>query len=280
MRKRYIIEESEKERILEMHKALIQEQNQSLDILSDDGKKNTESNPNEQILRKAQAAGCLGDKGSFQRNSSGTNTVYRTTTKSGKQVDFYGDMTYKFSDGTSGTWKCDKLTQTTSRESQKQAYIDKFTGAPYNYVLNVPDINKQKFTELDPVNDLKIPVGVFAVTDKFYLDPSKNKEIKRSSDSTFNDVLENQSIERGACRKNIEDYYKAYKRKNSIVIDAPTFDKAKRIVQACKDEHYGKWGILGGGMARGMNWDKILDTMSGGSGGPLTYGEDSKWKLK
>jgi hypothetical protein len=280
MKKRHIIEESEKKRILEMHRVLVQEQNQSLDILSDDGKKNTESNPNEQILRKAQAAGCLGDKGSFLRNSSGANTIYRTTTKSGKQVDFYGDMTYKFSDGTSGTWKCDKLTQATSHENQKQEYIDKFTSAPYNYVLNVPDINKQKFTELDPVNDLKIPVGVFAVTDKFYLDPSKNKEIKRSSDSTFNDVLENQSIERGACRKNIEDYYKAYKRKNSIVIDAPTFDKAKRIVQACKDEHYGKWGVLGGGMARGMNWDKILDTMSGGSGGPSTYGEDSKWKLK
>ena len=98
MRKRHIIEESEKKRILEMHNALIQEQSQSLDVLSDDNTKSTTPNPNEQILRKAQSAGCLGDKGSFLRNSSGTNTIYRTTTKSGKQVDFYGDMTYKFSD--------------------------------------------------------------------------------------------------------------------------------------------------------------------------------------
>lgn len=289
MKKRYIIEESEKNEILSMHKALMKEQNQPAEVMADVD--TTISTTGEDQLRKSITAGCL-INGKLLKNPSGTKFVYRATTKSGKEIDFYGDMTYKFRDGSkSGNWKCDKIAQQASQQQQstqlaadaqnkKQSYITKFTGTPYNYLFNVSDIDKQKFTELDPVNDLQVPAGIFSSTDKFYSDPSKNKGIKGSSDSTLNDVLENQSIERNACRKNIEDYYKAYKRKNSIVIETPTFDKAKRIVQACKDEHYGKWGVLGGGMSRGMNWDKILDTMSGGSGGPLTYGEDSKWRLK
>jgi|688.fasta_scaffold35359_8 hypothetical protein len=164
----------------------------------------------------------------------------------------------------------------TDAKTKKEAYLLRFTGSPYNYLFNVEDIDKQKFIELDPVNDLRVPAGVFAVTDKFYSDPSVNKDIKGSSDSTLNDVLDNQSIDRNACRKNVEDYFKSFKRRNSIVIDGPTFNKAKRIVQSCKDEHYGKWGVLGGG----NKLDEILDTMSGGSGGPLSYGEDAKWRLK
>ena len=171
----------------------------------------------------------------------------------------------------------DKETQlTTDAKNKKDAYILKFSGAPYNYQFNVEDINKQNFTELDPVNDLRVPAGIFAVTDKFYSDPSLNKDIKGSDDSVLDKVLDNQSVNRNACRKNIEDYYKSYKRRNSVEIDAAKIIKAKRIVQSCKDEHYGKWGVLGGG----NKLDEMLDIMSGGSGGPLTYGETSIWLLK
>ena len=171
----------------------------------------------------------------------------------------------------------DKETQlTTDAKNKKQAYIVRFTGTPYNYKFNVEDIDKQNFTELDPVNDLRVPAGIFAVTDKFYSDPSLNKDIKGSDDSVLDTVLDNQSVNRNACRKNIEDYYKSYKRRNSVEIDAAKIIKAKRIVQSCKDEHYGKWGVLGGG----NKLDEMLDIMSGGSGGPLTYGETSIWLLK
>lgn len=289
MKKRYIIEESEKNEILSMHKVLVKEQNQPVsDTVPPVAAPVV--NTGESQLRKAMAAGCLGtpDSTKLRKNANGTKFAYITTTKSGKEIMFFGDMTYKFKDGSkSGNWKCDQIEQQAAQQQQsaksaadaqskKQAYINTFTAAPYNYKLNVSDIDKQRFTELDPVNDLKVPAGVFAPTDKFYSDPSLNKDIKGRSDSTLNTILDNQSVEKSACRGNIEDYYKAYKRKNSIVIDGPTFDKVKRIVQACKDEHYGEWGILGGG----KKWDKILDIMSGGSGGPLTYGEDSKWKLK
>jgi len=254
------------------------------------------------LIRDAKTAKCL--KNGKEQYLKGTKKpVYVVTTaKSGKVVVFYPDMTYKFKDGSkSGKWKCDELVTLTSMKDQKadqesknaqlakdvqltkdaqnkkQQYIDKFTKAPYNYKFNVKDIDKQKYTELDPVNDLKVPAGVFAVTDKFYSDPSVNKDIKGRSDSSLNDVLENQSINRNACRKNVEDYFKSFKRKNSIVIDGPTFEKAKRIVQSCKDEHYGKWGIAGGG----NKLDNYLDILSGvKEGGPTSYGNDSKWRIQ
>lgn len=164
---------------------------------------------------------------------------------------------------------------TTDAKNKKDAYILKFSGAPYNYLFNIDDIEKQKYTELDPVNDLGAPAGIFAVTDKFYSNPSLNKDIKGSSNSVLDDVLTNQSTNRNACRKNIEDYYKAWKRRNSVEIDGPKLKKAKLIVQSCKDEHYRKWGLGGG-----KKYDEILDIMSGGSDGPLTYGETLIWRLK
>ena len=257
------------------------------------------------LLRDAENAECLFN-GKLQYLKGTKKPVYVVTVTSEKLVKvvvFYPNMTYKFTEkdkngktlsSKSGKWKCDELTTlantevqqkaqkdketqlTTDAKNKKDAYILKFTGTPYNYLFNIPDIEKQKYTELDPVNDLRVPAGVFAVTDKFYSNPSLNKDIKGSSDSVLDDVLTNQSTNRNACRKNIEDYYKAWKRRNSVEIDGPKLKKAKLIVQSCKDEHYSKWGILGSG----KKYDEILDIMSGGSGGPLSYGETVIWLLK
>jgi hypothetical protein len=50
----------------------------------------------------------------------------------------------------------------------------------------------------------------------------------------------------------------------------------KYKVQACKNEFYGDWGFMGGGKI-----DEILDILSGVKvGGPSSYGDDSKWRLK
>lgn len=58
------------------------------------------------ILNDYIERGCLYN-GTIIVNEDGV-TVYRTTTKkSGKMVDFFADMTYKFLDGSkSGKWKC------------------------------------------------------------------------------------------------------------------------------------------------------------------------------
>ena len=58
------------------------------------------------ILNDYLEGGCLKKDGTFTVNEDGV-TVYRASSKSGKLVDFFADMTYKFLDGSkSGKWKC------------------------------------------------------------------------------------------------------------------------------------------------------------------------------
>lgn len=110
-----------------------------------------------------------------------------------------------------------------------------------------------------------------------YTDPNKQSTLRRK-DNILGDILDNQSINKNVCRKNIEDFFTSFKQKNSIVVDASTLSKAKRIVQACRDQHYGKWGVLGTG---GKKIDDMLDILSGcKEGGPLTQGPDSVWRIK
>lgn len=75
------------------------------------------------------------------------------------------------------------------------------------------------------------------------------------------------------CKKTIEAYYVSFKKKRPL--EPNEFEALKYKTQACKNEFYGDWGVLGGG----NKMDKILDIMSGGVGGPSRRGEDAKWKL-
>jgi hypothetical protein len=51
----------------------------------------------------------------------------------------------------------------------------------------------------------------------------------------------------------------------------------KEKVQACKNEFYGSWGAFGGG----KTIDGYIDMLTGKApGGPSSYGDDSKWRLK
>lgn len=87
-----------KEEILSMHRALMTEQSAPK---SDD--------PNLTKLRDSIKSGCL-KQGKIYLNRTKNVYYYRATTKSGKEVDFFPDMTYSFTDGTkSGTWKCPEV---------------------------------------------------------------------------------------------------------------------------------------------------------------------------
>lgn len=110
-----------------------------------------------------------------------------------------------------------------------------------------------------------------------YTDANQQSKLKRK-DSILSDILDNQSVNKSVCRKNITDFFTSFKQKNSIVVDPATISKAKRIVQACRDQHYGKFGVLGKG---GEKIDNMLDILSGRKeGGPLTQGPDSIWRIK
>lgn len=323
--KRMLIQESERNQILSMH-GMINEQDST--------------DPSLQLLRKAIKAGCL-KNGKILSNKDATKYIYRATTRSGKQVDFLSDMTYKFSDGVGGKWKCDKMAQidaqtiitntdntskvatlktqgwktknelvgvdlntidsvydkktigdvtlyklkvntgdltsggsTADFNEKQQAFLNDFIAK--GYVLN-PDLTKRDNMYAVTAKELGAPDSLFPNGLTLYYNPNNQSSIKGQDTSVLGDVLANQSINRQACRKNVDDYFNAFKRKYSVVVDNSTIYKAKRIVQACKDEHYGKWGVAGGG----NRLDNYLDILSGvKEGGPMSYGDDSMWRLK
>lgn len=337
--KRMLIQESERNEILSMH-GVIKEQTGTQRATG-------ELSPELKVLRQAIKAGCL-KNGRILSNKDLTKYIYRATTKSGKQVDFFTDMTYKFSDGVGGKWKCDKIAQmdadiatanataastaadntskvaslktqgwktkdelvgvdlntidsvyqkmtvgdvtlyklkvdtgdltpggSTADFNQKQkAFIDEFKAKGYE--VN-PELTKRDNMVAVTAKELGAPDSLFPNGLTLYYNPAKQSGITRQQSSVLGDVLQNQSINRQACRKNVDDYFNAFKRKYSVVVDNSTIYKAKRIVQACKDEHYGKWGIAGGG----KRLDNYLDILSGvKEGGPTSYGDDSMWRLK
>ena len=338
---KFLIEESEKAKILSMHKALMKEQKSSEEIEEQDVKGGI--NSEEDTLRKAVKAGCL-KNGKILTNANRSKFVYRATTKSGKEVDFLADMSYKFKDGSkSGKWACPEMatqaaaaaqttadnesmiatelkkgwkkletlkaegvdlttlnqvydtktignvvlykpkgasttftpgTSTAEFNADQQSFVDRFVQKGYK--LNPTRIEQSTLVKVTD-KELGAPTDLFPNGLVMWYDPNKQSEIKGRDGSVLADILDNQSVDRNVCRKNVEDYFKSFKRKNSIVIDPATINKAKRIVQACKDEHYGKWGIAGGG----NKLDGYLDILSGNKeGGPTSYGDDSIWRIK
>ena len=122
--------------------------------------------------------------------------------------------------------------------------------------------------------ELGAPVDLFPNGLTLYYNPNTQSDVK-SDQSLVSDILKNQAVDREACRKNIEDYYRSFK--TDAFYDPATIYKIKTVVQACKNQHYGKWGVLGGG----KKLDNYLDMLSGvKEGGPSSYGDDSKWRLK
>jgi len=332
--KKFIVESSEKNAILKMHKSLLEQ---------------TETKPmtDEETLRSAISVGCL-KNGSLKRQTSTGKLFYRkeSTKQAGKMIRFYPDMSYEFEDGSKkGKWKCPQLTtaaaaqataqQTTADiESKIQSEIKKgwkkletlrsegvdlttldkvfdklvignvtlyrpkgdvstFTSntsiAQFNQdQLDFIDRFTQKGYKLNPtrieqMNLVKVtgeqlgaPADLFPNGLVMWYDANQQSAIGGREDSVLSDILDNQSIDRTACRKNIEDFYELYRRRNSAQVDPATIDRARRVVQACKDEHYGKWGVTGG-----KKFDEMLDILSGRKeGGPLTTGASSIFRIK
>ena len=89
----------------------------------------------------------------------------------------------------------------------------------------------------------------------------------------FDKAVTNQTpTSKNDCRDTIEAYYEAWRTKKRI--EPNTFLPMKEKVQACANEFEGKWGGI---LSR---IDNYVETLRGGSGGPLSYGEDAKWRLQ
>ena len=152
-------------------------------------------------------------------------------------------------------------------------FIDRFTQKGYK--LNPTRIEQMNLVKVTG-EQLGAPSDLFPNGLVMWYDANQQSSIGGREDSVLSDILDNQSIDRTACRKNIEDFYELYRRRNSAQVDPATIDRARRVVQACKDEHYGKWGVTGGN-----KFDGILDTLSGSKqGGPGTQGPSSIFRIK
>ena len=124
--------------------------------------------------------------------------------------------------------------------------------------------------------------GLFSTDLIMYADPSQltqgvkpgeeGKE-KTNITKTIQSAVESRiPKDKGDCKDTITTYYYAFKKRRPLSQDE--FSALKEKTQACKNEFYGDWGLIGGG-----KMDKYLDIMAGGIGGPSRRGEDSKWLL-
>jgi len=328
--KNFIVEDIEKDIILKMHKSLLKEQTQDVNLVK---------------LRQAVIAGCLKNGSLKVKKSTGEYFYRKPSVKDpGKEVDFFANMTYKFSDGSkSGKWVCPEIanivvsqqvTQQTAADNESKIaseikkgwkkietlraegidlttldrvydtqvvgnvtlYRPKGSSTTFTPNTSTADFNKDQLDfvgkfeklgyKLNPTRleqstmvkvtdkELGAPVDLFPNGLTLYYNPNAQSDVK-SDQSLVSDILKNQAVDREACRKNIEGYYRSFK--TDAFADPATIYKIKAVVQACKNQHYGKWGVLGGG----KKLDNYLDILSGvKEGGPSSYGDNSKWRLK
>jgi peptidoglycan hydrolase-like protein with peptidoglycan-binding domain len=105
-----------------------------------------------------------------------------------------------------------------------------------------------------------------------YSDPNQQSTLRRR-DSPLDDILKNQDINKSACRKNISDYFNAWRTRSVVPDDIQ--QASKNIVQQCANQNYGKFGIGGG------KFDEMLDVLMGNHpSGIKQYGEDKQWRIQ
>lgn len=144
--------------------------------------------------------------------------------------------------------------------AQEQEFINDLLDKGYE--INLTPLQKQSWVAIT-AKELGAPPDLFPNGLVMYYDPNKQKGIDKKT-SLLSDILDNQEINREACRKNVKDFYEAFKVRT--VIEPAQMTKVKQVVQACNNQYYGQWGMLGGG----NKLDYMLDVLSGTrEGGPL-----------
>jgi hypothetical protein len=117
--------------------------------------------------------------------------------------------------------------------------------------------------------------GYFSQDLVMFFDPEKVNDISIAQ-KIQTDVERRIPTDVKDCKMNIEKYYLNFTKKRPLEPNELAALKGK--VQACKNEFYGDWGVIFSG---GNKMDNILDIMSGvKSGGPSSYGDDSKWRIQ
>jgi hypothetical protein len=305
--KKFRINEDEKNNILSMHKTLMNEQLEN--------STNTED-PNLMKLRNSIKVGCLSD-GKLKRDTTKNTYFYRKPSVTGTgDVDFFPDMTYKFVDGSkSGKWKCEglvTLSNTQGQQASQKATVDtdiarelEQYGWKKREDIAVTDTELGQLYQKHPKYDLyklkisNAKVGGYTPEQQAFINQwtSTNegyvekltpeqlalgtyKQVKvPGSEGLFPGglIMYRQAVkipEISVCKDKIKQYYEAFKNRSEELTDSE-FNVLKPTVQGCVDKYNGKWGGIF------SNVDNYVKVLTGDApGGPLSTGEDSKFRLK
>jgi hypothetical protein len=302
--KNFVVNKKEKNNILSMHKSLMNEQIEN--------STNTED-PNLIKLRNSIKLGCLSN-GKLKRDITKNIYFYRKPSATGTgDVDFFPDMTYKFVNGSkSGKWKCDGLVTLANTDTQQAAQqttvntdiareLEQY-GWKKREDIAVTDTELGQLYQKHPKYDLyKLKVntaktGGYTEEQKAFITQwnSKGYVEKLTPEQLASGIYQKVNVQgseqyfpgglimykpaagvqdKKTCRDDVKTYYEYWKTKREDITQTD-FDQLKSKVQACANQFEGKWG----GMFSSV--DDYIKTLRGGAGGPLSYGEDAKWRLK
>lgn len=316
------IDSSEVKRILEMHSKF-----KKKPLLEQETPQPSKKEIDYKLLKDSETAGCL-KNGKIRTLKDGSSYAYVAKTKSGLDVIFYPNMTYKFFEsGKTGKWKCTKAEELKSQSASQQKEIEQLkTQFGWKTKEELGNVGQEELSQLYQKHPkfelfkLKVESGkVGGYTDiqqkfidqatsmgyKLKLTPeetasgkykqykvpnsenyfpggltmffSSETAVASGSDiqQSFSELSQGQAPKtRKECAEAIKVYYEAWETRREIPQNV--FDPMKRRVQACVNTYGKKFKSLGGILS---NVDNYIDTLSGGSGGPLSYGEDAKWRI-
>lgn len=301
--KNFRITEEEVKNILSMHKSLMNEQLE---------KGFNPNDPQYLVLVNAQKLGCLSNGEPFRDRTTGVYYYRKPSTKVKSDIDFFGDMTYKFVDGSkSGKWKCeglvtlDNIKTDIEREIQQNNYQRRED-------IEVSDSELAQLYEKHPkYNIWKLKIKTSKVTgfteeQKEFIKQWKEQETAKGNPG-YTETLTPAQRAKGtfkaikvsgteqlfpnggltmyrepavasndikSCKEAIEKYY-TYWREDSEELTDSEFNSLKPFVQSCANRYHKRWG---GVFSAIDNYVKILTGDE--PGGPSSYGSDSKFRLK
>jgi hypothetical protein len=183
--------------------------------------------------------------------------------------------------------KKDATGKTGAYTDEQQAWIDVWGNQKDTKtgMLNAL-VYKTQLTPTENASGEWVDAGIAPGSEKIFpnggLHIWEKQTLSKVNTDVLKDILDNQTINVETCRQNVLSYFNLYNRRNSVPVTPKQLDGAKRVVQACADTYYNKWGIIGslkkGEGNRSLN--HYIDVLRGGAGGPSPYGDDAKWKLK
>jgi len=168
-----------------------------------------------------------------------------------------GTFVYLFTDGKYGTFSAD----------------GKFTFGPGTWKAG--SVVKQEVKKVEPEQSKKVePEQSKSEIPSDQVGPDKNEtksitQVNAEITQSFNQAVQSQTLpSKQQCRRDVESYYMAYKKK--MTFDPKVFEGMKKVVQSCADQFKFEGPFT--------KTDDYLNIMSGRvGGGPLS---SSPWRIK